>query len=90
MYIVLLEFSERWGLLQKNPFCEGGTCMDILCSYTFSSKFREPSRRASSQKQRVVNQLQISLQFLSSLADLKNHIRYTIVNQCFLPMAVNC
>ena len=57
--------------------------MDILCSYT---KFREPSRRASSQKQRVVNQLQISLQFLSSLADLKSHIRYTIVNQCFLAM----
>ena len=77
-------------MLQKNPFCEGGTCMDILCSYTFSSKFREPSRRASSQKQRVVNQLQISLQFLSSLADLKSHLRYTIVNQCFLPMAVNC
>ena len=50
----------------------------------------EPSRRASSQKQHVVNQLQISLQFLSSLADLKSHIRYTIVNQCFLPMAINC
>ena len=41
-------------------------------------------------KKRVVNQLQISLQFLSSLDDLKSHIRYTIVNQCFLPMAVNC
>lgn len=33
---------------------------------------------------------QEELALKNSMADLKSHIRYTIVNQCFLPMAVNC
>ena len=50
-------FREVGGSFKKNPFCEGGTCIDILRSYTLSSHFREFLGTAGSQKQRVVNPL---------------------------------